>query len=56
MKTYEEMKEYIKRNGYAHLVAELTDGTEESTKAAVEYVYDGHTMSREDFRKKWFGF
>ena len=29
MTTYEEMKKYIKENGYTHLVAELNDGTEE---------------------------
>lgn len=54
--TYEEMRRYILDNNLAHLVRELnSEGSEESTRAAVEYVYDGHTMTKEAFRTKYFG-
>ncbi len=54
--TIEEMKTYIKRNNLTHMVVELNmDGTKEGAIAAIEYVYDGHTLSKEEFKAKYFG-
>ena len=53
----EAKKAFIKENSLGHLVAELnTEHTPESLEAAIDWVYDSHTMTREDFRKKYFGF
>ena len=54
--TIEEMKNYIKANNLTHLVREMNmDGTEAGANAAIEYVYDGHTLSKEEFTAKYFG-
>jgi len=51
--TIEEMKNYIKENGWCHLVRELNyDGN--STEEAIEYVYDQHTLTKEEFVEKYF--
>ena len=53
--TMDQMVDYIKEHGLERLVAELNfDGG--NFHGAVQWVYDGHTMSREEFRKKYFGF
>lgn len=55
--TLEEKKNYIREHNLSHLVKELnTDGSEESTKAAIDLVYDSKTMCKADFRMKYFGF
>lgn len=50
----DSMKEYIRRNNLLHLTAELIDAGWDG-EAAIEYVYDGHALSKEDFVKKYFG-
>ena len=52
-KTVEEMKTYIKENGYTRFVCELRSAGFD-LEEAVEYVYDQHTLTREDFRAKYF--
>lgn len=53
MVTIEEMKNYIKENGWCHLVRELNfDGN--SLDEALEYVYDQHTLTKEEFYNKYF--
>lgn len=54
MKDIIEMKKYIIDNNLTHLVRELVDGLEISTNSAIEYVYDQHTMTKEEFIKKYF--
>lgn len=52
-------KEMIRKNGWEHLVQELLGGepsTEIEKRMAVNMVVDMKTMSREDYRKKYFGF
>ena len=53
-KTVDEMKEFIKAEGKAHLVKELITGLEVTVESAVEYVYDTLTLSNEQFRTKYF--
>ena len=48
------MKEYIRNNNLEHLVRELVSCLCMESKEAIEYVYDGHTMNKEDFHKKYF--
>ena len=50
----ENMKEYIRNNNLEHLVRELVSCLCMESKEAIEYVYDGHTMNKEDFHKKYF--
>lgn len=57
MKNIEDMKKYILDNNLAHLVRELSqnmDNNENAVKVAIEYVYDQHTMTKEEFIKKYF--
>lgn len=57
--TLEMKKEMIRKNGWEHLVQELLGGepsTEIEKRMAVNMVVDMKTMSREDYRKKYFGF
>ena len=49
-----EMKEYIKKNNLTHLVRELVGGDVEP-EGAIEYVYDSHTLGKEQFIEKYFG-
>ena len=54
MKNLEAMKQYLMDHNLTSQVREFTQcGT--SSKDAIEYVYDAHTMSKEDFAKKYFG-
>lgn len=55
MKNIEIMKEYLKNNNLAHLVRELVFGLGMDVNSAIEYVYDGHVLSKEQFSKKYFG-
>ncbi len=55
MKNIEIMKEYLKNNNLAHLVRELVSGLGMDVNSAIEYVYDGHVLSKEQFSKKYFG-
>lgn len=48
-----EMKEFIKENGKAHLVKELVTGMDMDVESAVEYVYDTITLTREEFASKY---
>ena len=48
-----EMKEFIKENGKAHLVKELVTGMDMDVESAVEYVYDMITLTREEFASKY---
>lgn len=50
-----EMKEFIKKNGKAHLVKELVTGMGMDVESAVEYVYDMITLTREEFANKYIG-
>ena len=53
--TIEEMKNFCKENNLCKLVAELnSDGN--NLEGALQWVYDSHTMTTEEFRKKYFGF
>lgn len=55
MENIEIMKEYLKNNNLAHLVRELVSGLGMDVNSAIEYVYDGHVLSKEQFSKKYFG-
>lgn len=48
-----EMKEFIKENGKAHLVKELVTGMDMDVESAVEYVYDMITLTRKEFASKY---
>ena len=50
-----EMKEFIKENGKAHLVKELVTGMDMDVESAVEYVYDMITLTRKEFENKYIG-
>lgn len=50
----DEMKNYLRENNLTHLVRELADGSGDSTWA-IKWVYDSHTLSKEEFRRKYFG-
>ena len=54
MKKIAEMKAYIKEAGKCSLVAELVEGNGTEIEAAVEYVYDMLTLSRQEFGRKHF--
>lgn len=49
----EEMKNFLKENNLTHLVRELVGGGY-NTEEAIEWVYDSHTLGKEEFRKKYF--
>lgn len=52
----EKMKDWIKERGLASQVIELTGGSTDEIKinVAIQYVYDAHTMSKQDFKEKYF--
>ena len=53
MKDIEMMKNYLRENNLVEQVQEFTElGTD--SESAIEYVYDVHTLSREEFVKKYF--
>lgn len=54
MKNLDEMKTYILNNNLAHLVRELVNGLDCSSESAIEYVYDQHVLTKEEFIKKYF--
>lgn len=55
--TLEEKKDYLRKNNLTHLVRELNvDHSKEGAEAAIKMVYDAHTMTKEDYRKKYYGF
>ena len=47
----EEMKNFLRVNNLTHLARELVAGGYD-TEEAGEWVYDSHTLEKEDFRKK----
>lgn len=50
----EQKKQYLRDHNLTKFAKELNpSGSNE--KGAVEYVYDQHTLSKEEFRKKYFG-
>lgn len=51
--TIEEKKRFLKENNLTHLVRELAEY--EGSEYAINYVYDAHTISRDEFRKKYWG-
>ena len=50
----EEMKNFLKENNLTHLVRELVEGGC-NVDGAIEWVYDSHTLGKEEFRHKYFG-
>lgn len=54
MTKIEEMKNYILKNDLAHLVRELVEGIGYTSEEAIEYVYDQHELTKEQFIKKYF--
>lgn len=55
--TLEEKKDFIREHNLSHLVRELNiDHSKEGAEAAIEMVYDQKTMTKEDYRMKYFGF
>lgn len=53
MKTIEEMKNYLREHDLTSQVREFTRLGCES-EAAIEYVYDAHTLSNDEFKAKYF--
>lgn len=53
MKKVEVMKEYIKAQNKTHLVRELVNSGW-SVDVAVEYIYDGLTLTNEEIRAKYY--
>ena len=54
MKNLEAMKQYLREHNLVSQVREFTQcGT--SSEDAIEYVYDAHTLSKEEFKAKYFG-
>jgi hypothetical protein len=54
MKNIEMMKEYLRNNNLTHLVRELVSGLGMDVNSAIEYVYDGQVLNKEQFSKKYF--
>ena len=53
--TQADKEKYIKEHGLDKYVRELnSNSTERGAKAAIDYVYDQHTLSKEQFKKKYF--
>lgn len=53
--TEEEMRAYLKERGQERFVKELNPNqTEEGYQQALRYVYDQNTLSKEEFKKKYF--
>ena len=48
-----EMKQYLVENNLTRFVRELVDGGFTS-EGAIEYVYDQHTLSNEEFTAKYW--
>ena len=51
----EVMKKYLKENNLTQQVRELVFGAGMSAEEAIEYVYDAHTLSNQEFASKYFG-
>ncbi len=52
--TIEMKKAYLKEINAAKLVKEFVEGGGLDVSDAVDYVYDMKTLSREEFRQKYF--
>lgn len=52
--TISEKKAYIKSQDKADMVKELVEGVDMSVEAAVSYVYDILTLTKEQFVAKYF--
>lgn len=52
--TFEMKKAYLKEINAAKLVKEFVQGGGLDVEDAVDYVYDMKTLSREEFRQKYF--
>lgn len=55
MKNLEMMKQYIREHNLCGRVRELVDGADMDFADAIEYVYDAHILSKEEFVAKYFG-
>ena len=49
-----EMRDSIKHRGHEKFVKELSNDTANGYKKALQYVYDQDTLSKDDFKKKYF--
>lgn len=54
MKNLESMKQYLREHNLASQVREFT-ALGASSEAAIEYVYDAHTLTKAEFNAKYFG-
>ena len=55
MKNLEMMKQYIREHNLCGRVRELVEGADMDSADAIEYVYDAHILSKEEFVAKYFG-
>lgn len=55
MANLEMMKNYIRERGLTGQVRELVSGLGLTSAAAIECVYDAHTLSKAAFVDKYFG-
>lgn len=53
MKNIEMMKTYIRERGLTGQVRELVESLGMSTAAAIEDVYDSHTLTRAEYAAKY---
>lgn len=51
--TIEEKKKFLKENNLTHLVRELACNGD--VEDAIEWVYDSKTLTKDEFKKKYFG-
>lgn len=52
---HDAMVAYIEAHNLQRFVRELVEGLGAVTEMAIEYVYDQHTMTDEEFIEKYFG-
>ena len=55
MKNLEMMKQYIREHNLCGQVREFVEGVDMDSADAIEYVYDSHVFSKEEFVAKYFG-
>lgn len=55
MKNLEMMKQYIREHNLCGRVREFVEGVDMDSADAIEYVYDSHVLSKEEFVAKYFG-
>jgi len=54
MKNLEMMKQFLREHDLTSQVREFTQ-CGASSEDAIEYVYDAHTLTKEEFKAKYFG-